>query len=195
MFAFALYDSVRKVLFCARDRYGEKPFLFGIGTNFFAFASEYKSLLQHPGLALDVDEWRLLRAAHNPSTGLDADRQTVFKSVQQLLPGEAMEVNVRALSFKTWRYWQIIPPSIRDCADEQGIFSEFRELLFDAVRIRLRSDVSVGSCLSGGLDSSAIVCIVRHLLGPDAAYDTFTGRFPGTIADEMELRGTGRGSN
>ncbi|NCD10529.1 MAG: asparagine synthetase B, partial [Negativicutes bacterium] len=82
MFAFALYDSVRGVLFCARDRYGEKPFLYSFGKDFFVFASEYKAVLQHPEIPLDYDEWRLLRAAHNASTGLDADRQTVFNAVQ-----------------------------------------------------------------------------------------------------------------
>lgn len=184
MFAFALYDDVRGTLFCARDRYGEKPFLFGLGKNFFAFASEYKALLQHPGLSLDIDEWRLLRAAHNASTGLDADRQTVFDDVQQLLPGEAMEMDVRSLQYRIWRYWQVEPGELRDVVDEQAVFDEFRELLIDSVRIRMRSDVPVGSCLSGGLDSSAIVCIARRLLGQDAEYHTFTGRFPGTAADE-----------
>ena len=184
MFAFALYDSVRGVLFCARDRYGEKPFLFGFGKEFFAFASEYKGLLQHPGLSLDIDEWRLLCAANNASTGLDADRQTVFNDVQQLLPGEAMEVDVHTLERRIWAYWCISPGELRENVDEQDVFSEFRELLTDSVRLRLRSDVPVGSCLSGGLDSSAIVCIVRKLLGQDAPYNTFTGRFPGTSADE-----------
>jgi len=186
MFAFALYDSVRGVLFCARDRYGEKPFLFGGDDNFFAFASEYKALLQHPGLPLDFDETRLLQAAHNASTGLDSDRQTVFHSVQQLLPGEAMEVDVHTLKRRIWRYWQIMSPGVLDTRPEQDVFTEFRELLTDSVRLRLRSDVAVGSCLSGGLDSSAIVCIVRGLLGDDAPYSTFTGRFPGTHADEWQ---------
>lgn len=184
MFAFALYDSVRGVLFCARDRYGEKPFLFSFGKDFLAFASEYKALLQHPGIPLDIDEWRLLRAAHNASTGLDADSQTVFNAVQQLLPGEAMEVNVHTLHRRIWYYWQVQPCGVRAVTNEQEVFDEFRELLIDSVRLRLRSDVPVGSCLSGGLDSSAIVCIVRHLLGPDAPYNTFTGHFPGTPADE-----------
>jgi asparagine synthase (glutamine-hydrolysing) len=186
MFAFALYDSTRGVLFCARDRYGEKPFLFGGDEKFFAFASEYKALLQHPGLSLDIDELRLLRAAYNPSTGLDADRQTVFNDVQQLLPGEAMEVDVHTLKRRIWRYWQITPPNAYDSRPEADVFAEFRELLTDSVRLRLRSDVPVGSCLSGGLDSSAIVCIVRNLLGADAPYNTFTGRFPGTHADEWQ---------
>lgn len=184
MFAFALYDSVRGILFCARDRYGEKPFLFSCGKDFFSFASEYKALLQHPDIPLDYDEWRLLRAAHNASTGLDADRQTVFNAVQQLLPGEAMEVNVHTLEHGIWRYWQIEPGPLRVVTDEREVFDEFRDLLTDSVRLRLRSDVPVGSCLSGGLDSSAIVCIVRQLLGDDAPYNTFTGRFPGTSADE-----------
>lgn len=184
MFAFALYDMTRGVLFCARDRYGEKPFLYSFGKDLFAFASEYKALLRHAGIPLDIDEWRLLRAAHNPSTGLDADRQTVFNAVQQLLPGEAMEVNAHTLKYRIWRYWQIQPGVLREQVDERDVFAEFRELLIDSVKLRLRSDVPVGSCLSGGLDSSAIVCIVRQLLGEDAPYNTFTGRFPGTSADE-----------
>jgi asparagine synthase (glutamine-hydrolysing) len=186
MFAFAIYDSVRGKLFCARDRYGEKPFLYSVGKEFFAFASEYKALLQHPDISLDFDEWRLVRAAHNQSTGLDADRQTVFNEIQQLLPGEAMEVNVETLEHRTWKYWQIKAGPLREGADEAEVFEEFRDLLVDAVRLRLRSDVPVGSCLSGGLDSSAIVCIVRKLLGDDAPYQTFTGSFPGTPADEWQ---------
>ncbi|MEJ5207447.1 MAG: asparagine synthase (glutamine-hydrolyzing) [Burkholderiaceae bacterium] len=184
MFAFVLYDRLRGVLFCARDRYGEKPFLFGVGRDFFAFASEYKALLQHPGLSLDYDELRLVRAAYRPSTGLDGDRQTVFNDVQQLLPGEAMEVDVRTLKRRIWQYWALQPGSGGVVLDEREVFTHFRELLVDAVRLRMRSDVPVGSCLSGGLDSSAIVCIARQLLGQDADYHTFTGRFPGTAADE-----------
>jgi len=184
MFAFALYDSVAGTVFCARDRYGEKPFLFGFWSDGFAFASEYKGLLQHPALSLEIDEGRLLRAAQNAGTGLDADRQTVFNDVHQLLPGEAMEVNVHTLEHRIWTYWHIAPADVGDRADEREVFAEFRDLLIDSVRLRLRSDVPVGSCLSGGLDSSAIVCIVRRLLGDGAPYNTFTGRFPGTASDE-----------
>lgn len=184
MFAFALYDRPRGVLFCARDRYGEKPFLFGGNASFFAFASEYKALLQHLGLSLDYDELRLVRAAYNQSTGLDSDRQTLFNDVQQLLPGEAMEVDVHTLQRRIWKYWTLQPGECTADMDEREAFAHFRELLVDAVRLRMRSDVPVGSCLSGGLDSSAIVCIARQLLGQDADYHTFTGRFPGTAADE-----------
>ncbi|MEO6247581.1 MAG: asparagine synthase (glutamine-hydrolyzing) [Sphingomicrobium sp.] len=183
MFAFALFDRRRNTLFCARDRFGEKPFLFARKPGFFAFASEYKALLQHPGLSLDYNPRRLVNAALNPGTGLDADRQTLFDDVEQLVPGEALELDLFTLDARIWAYWDVTVTA-RDSRSEQAIFDEFRELLIDSVRIRMRSDVTVGSCLSGGLDSSAIVCIARMLLGDDAEYHSFTGRFPGTAADE-----------
>ena len=183
MFAFAVYDRRRNILFCARDRFGEKPFLFARKRDFFAFASEYKALLQHPGLSLDYDQHRLIQAALSPGTGLDSDRQTLFNDVEQLLPGEALELDLATLETRLWSYWDVTPTE-REGLAEQAVFDEFRELLIDSVRIRMRSDVTVGSCLSGGLDSSAIVCIARQLLGKDADYHSFTGRFPGTAADE-----------
>jgi len=184
MFAFALYDMVERRLFCARDRYGEKPFLFAAQPGCFAFASEYKALLALPGVAPDYDEFRLLRGLHNPSTGLDADRQTVFRAIQQLLPSEAMTVDVETLQTRIWRYWEARPRADYAGLSETAAFALFGELLTDAVRIRLRSDVAVGSCLSGGLDSSAIVSLVRQRIHPGGGYHTFTGRFPGTAADE-----------
>lgn len=184
MFAFALYDAAGQRLFCARDRFGEKPFLFSFTKGSFVFASEYKAILLWPELRIDVDELRLVRAAYNQSTGLDADRETVFRGVEQLLPGEAMEVDVRTLERRIWRYWQVAPGALDESVDEKDIFGQFRELLTDSIRIRMRSDVTVGSCLSGGLDSSAIVCVASKLAGNEQPYHTFTGRFPGTWADE-----------
>ncbi len=184
MFAFAIFDQRSKKLFCARDRYGEKPFLYAAKPGFFAFASEFKALLRIPGIGPNHDEFRLLQAAVNPSVGLDTDRQTVFDDIQQLLPGEALEVDTATLAQRVWRYYTPSPDRSPNLGSEADIFLQFRELLTDAVRIRMRSDVEVGSCLSGGLDSSAIVCIARRSLGIEATYHTFTGRFPGTYADE-----------
>jgi asparagine synthase (glutamine-hydrolysing) len=186
MFAFAIYDTIGQRLFCARDRYGEKPFLFVSRPHFFAFASEYKALLRLKDVSLDFDELRLIRACYNQSTGLDADRQTVFREIQQLLPSEAMEVDVRMLQTRLWRYWDVTPKQEFASMSEKEAFDQFREILIDSVRLRMRSDVPVGSCLSGGLDSSAIVCIVRKLLHTDGDYHTFTGRFPNTATDEWE---------
>jgi asparagine synthase (glutamine-hydrolysing) len=186
MFAFAIWDHARAKLFCARDRYGEKPFLYVAKPGLFIFASEYKALLQYPDVRRDHDELRLLQSAYNPSTGLDGDRQTVFRDIRQLLPGEALEIGLPALEPRIWRYYAPTFGDERAGVPEARIFDEFRELLIDAVRIRMRSDVPVGSCLSGGLDSSAIVCIARQLLGEAATYHTFTGQFPGTYADETK---------
>lgn len=184
MFAFALYDSADQRLLCARDRYGEKPFLFAVQPDRFAFASEYKALLALPDIAPDFDEFRLLRGLHNASMGLDGDRQTVFNGIQQLLPAEAMWVDCRTLDTRIWRYWDLQPNAELATLSEADAIARFRELLTDAVRIRMRSDVAVGSCLSGGLDSSAIVSLIRKVIHPDGDYHTFTGRFPGTAADE-----------
>jgi len=186
MFAFALYDSVAGTLFCARDRFGEKPFLFSVQNDFFAFASEYKALLQLPQVSTAYDEFRLLRGLHNASMGLDSDRQTVFKDIQQLLPSEAMTVDVRTLEIRIWRYWDVKPSEEYARLSEQEAFARFRELLTDSIRLRMRSDVPLGSCLSGGLDSSAIVSVIRKEIHPAGEYHTFTGRFPGTPADEWE---------
>ncbi|MDB5679118.1 asparagine synthase (glutamine-hydrolyzing) [Sphingomonas bacterium] len=185
MFAFMLLDRAKRTVLGARDRYGEKPFLFVSRPDAFIFGSEYKALLSLPGVGHEYDELRLLRAACNPSTGLDADRQTVFGDVQQLLPGEAVAFDLDTLRPEFWRYYAPRANADRANASDADIFAEFRELLTDSVRIRLRSDVPVGSCLSGGLDSSAIVCIARGLIGDDAEYNTFTGHFPGTPADEF----------
>jgi asparagine synthase (glutamine-hydrolysing) len=184
MFALAIFDRQAKTLFCARDRYGEKPFLYVSKPGLFAFASEYKALLILPGVSAEYDEFRLLQAAREAGSGLDADEQTVFRDIFQLLPGEALRVDVVTLAQHRWRYYEPTPGIMRDSADEADIFAEFRELLTDAVRLRMRSDVKVGSCLSGGLDSSAIVCLVRQLVGDEVPYYTFTGQFPGTYADE-----------
>jgi len=184
MFAFALFDLAGHRLFCARDRFGEKPFLFSFTTDSFVFASEYKALLQWPEVSADLDELRLIRAAYNQSTGLDADSQTAFRGIEQLRAGEAMEVDTRTLDRRVWRYWRIQPEPLEDTIAEQEAFTQFRELLRDSIRIRMRSDVEVGSCLSGGLDSSAIVCVASTLRPQERPYHTFTGRFPGTWADE-----------
>lgn len=184
MFAFALYDRVEQQLFCARDRYGEKPLLFSVSPDRFAFASEYKALLTLPDIRRDHDELRLLRGLQNASMGLDGDRQTVFRDIQQLLPSEAMTVDARTLQTRIWRYWDVQQRPELAAMSESDAFEAFRDLLTDAVRIRMRSDVAVGSCLSGGLDSSAIVSLVRKVIHPEGDYHTFTGRFPGTTADE-----------
>jgi len=184
MFAFALYDAERELLVAARDRFGEKPFYFAEGPGWFAFASEYKALLALDGVSGEPDDLRLARFLHRPSHGLDDARETAFAGIRQLLPGELLTLDARTLRLRIERYWR---PRLDEDAAKLGIGDaarRFRELLTDSVRLRMRADVPQGSCLSGGLDSSSIVCLARALLGDEAPYRVFTGRFPGTDADE-----------
>ena len=187
MFAFAILDRRRNILFCARDRYGEKPFLFRHTDDFFAFASEYKALLPLMGGRPEIDETRLLRFLVSPRQGLDDGRQTVFPGIQQLLPGEMATLDLSSLSLSISRYWNIEAGSADASLSDDDAAEQFRGLLTDSVRLRLRSDVPVGSCLSGGLDSGSIVCLSRALIGDETDYHVFTGEFPGAATDESVL--------
>lgn len=184
MFAFALYDTRRRRLICARDRYGEKPFLYTARADCFAFSSEYKALLALDAVDAVTDPSRAMRFLAQGSEGLDDERQTAFASISQLLPGEYLTVDVDTLRVRIARYWTLTPDPDAARLDLSDATAQLRALLADSVDLRLRSDVPVGSCLSGGLDSGSIVCLARGLVGPDADYRAFSGRFPGTSADE-----------
>ncbi len=159
MFAFALWDAERRVLFCARDRMGEKPlYYFWDGTTF-AFASELKALLRV--MERPTPNQRVIHA-YLDGARLDFSQETFIEQAHQLEPAHYLLVKEGTLHHE--RYWDLPddPPGNR--SNSAGIVEEFRHLIEDAVRLRLRSDVPIGSCLSGGLDSSAIVCLVDRLL-------------------------------
>lgn len=185
MFGFALWDAGRRILFAARDRFGEKPFLFVRRPGLFAFASEYKALLALQGVGADLDLPRLARFLVSGAEGLDSERATLFSAIEQLLPGECLTLGLDDLSLSIRRYWEV-RPGPAPALSEAEAFARFGELLADSVSLRLRSDVPVGSCLSGGLDSSSIVCLARRALGAGVPYHVFVGRFPGTSVDEWD---------
>lgn len=184
MFAFALWDESKGQLFCARDRFGEKPFLYVQGDGFFAFASEYKALLTLDGVSAAVEDDRLGRFLATPADGLDRGEHTLFTAIRQLPPAHVMVIDGRSLERQSECYWTGQPAKPGRRLSLHDAAFAFHDLLADSVRLRLRSDVPVGSCLSGGLDSSAIVCLARRELGDSTPYHTFSGRFPGTSADE-----------
>ena len=185
MFAFAIYDKRNNTIFCARDRFGEKPFLFAQTTEMIAFASEYKALLPLQGVSAEQNDALHLRFLISPREGLDDERQTIFSGINQLLPGEMALINIEQLTMSVSRYWDVSPNANYVNLKDEDAIVQFRELLTDSIKIRLRSDVPVGSCLSGGLDSSSIVCLSKQLRGDDHPYHTFTGHFPGAAQDEL----------
>lgn len=190
MFAFGIWDESRQALFLARDRFGEKPLYYSERDGHVVFASELRSLMHAP-LDRRVDEAVALGHLGSETVNdLDGRRGTLVEGVRQLLSGEYLEVTVEAATGRASvtpprTYWRPTDglhdhETVRSLDDAAG---QLRELLTDSVRLRLRSDVPVGTCLSGGLDSSSIVAIVRKL-DPDRQIHTFTGRFHGDSVDE-----------
>lgn len=167
MFAFVIFDRRTRRCFVARDRFGVKPlYVWRTSTGGVALASEIKQFTVHPG-------WRARlngqRAYDFLNWGLsDHTRETMFADVYQLRGGEFISTPLDALVSAEPKSWYRLPaPSFS--GDFVAAGARFRELLDDSVRLRLRADVPVGSCLSGGLDSSSIVCTMRAQLGERAA--------------------------
>jgi asparagine synthase (glutamine-hydrolysing) len=183
MFAFALHDARAGTVYCARDRFGEKPFIFAARPDFFAFASEYKALFTLNEVAVDPDYAAVGSFLADPGLSLDAGARSAFRGIDQLGPGECLTLDCRDLTVKRRRYWEPAA-TIGAVPGFDDAVAEFRRLLIDSVRLRMRSDVPLGSCLSGGLDSGSIYGAVRELVGDDRPYNVFTGRFPGSDADE-----------
>lgn len=184
MFAFCLYDSRCRRMICARDRFGEKPLLFAVTPDYVAFASEYKALLALDGVDGQINEQRLLSFLDQPRQGLDEGVETVFAGIRQVRGGEVLSLDVDSLAVSVRRYWTLTPSRDGEGLNSADAAVRFRELLTDSIRLRMRSDVPLGSCLSGGLDSSSIVCLSRALIGPERPYHVFVGRFPGSPVDE-----------
>jgi asparagine synthase (glutamine-hydrolysing) len=163
MFAFVVVDRNSRVVFAARDRFGVKPlYIWQSPEGLIAMASEIKQFSVLPGWlprvngerAYDFLNWGLI----------DHTEETLFQGVRQLKGGEWFERSIDDLSndCSIRRWYQLTPRAFS--GDRNAAVDEFRALFTDAVRLRLRADVPVGSCLSGGLDSSSIVCVANQLL-------------------------------
>lgn len=165
MWSFAIYDRQKQSLFCSRDRFGIKPFLYLKTDKNLIFASEVKALRIMPEFDDTLNRAQLIR--YLQFGWLFNGSETLFENVFALPAGH----NLRVVSgtFHAYRYWNY--PEGRK---ETGVDAEaFRKLFFDSVRLQLRSDVPVGACLSGGLDSSSIVSAMRKI-EPDTKIKTFT---------------------
>lgn len=162
MWAFAIWDSGKKELFCSRDRFGVKPFYYYCDRKIFVFASEIKSLLSLgiPRLANDDMIYDFLKYGI-----LDHTNSTFFRGVEKLPAASSLRIGFNnGPSIK--KYWDFsVSDEIRSKKKEtEKHCAEFRDLFMDSVKLRLRSDVATGSCLSGGLDSSSIVCVANNFL-------------------------------
>jgi len=162
MFAFAIWDAKRQVLFIARDRAGKKPLYYSVTRGgSLIFGSELKVLLQHPDVEREIDP-KALDAYF--TLGYIPDPYSIFKNVKKLPPGHYLTFSEGRLDVK--QYWDFnFNPS--ESLREEDYLEELRFLLDESVRLRLISDVPLGAFLSGGIDSSTIVGLMaRHSAQP-----------------------------
>jgi asparagine synthase (glutamine-hydrolysing) len=180
MFSFVVWDAHSKQLFAARDRFGEKPLFYAsLPSGGIAIGSEMKALFAHDDL----------EARQNPevvTTYVDGGyyedgEDTMFAGVKRLSPAHALLIDQQGTITRKWRYWTPDYTSPQIGYNEREAVDRFRELFARSVQMRLRSDVPVGTSLSGGLDSSLIVCTLSGLRAttPVLSQKTFSGRFDG----------------
>jgi asparagine synthase (glutamine-hydrolysing) len=169
MFAFAIWDEENNKLFCARDRFGIKPFYYAKNSNGFFFASEIKALL--PFVKEIATDYNGLKDYLAFQFTLGA--KTLFKGVEQLLPAHTLTIEKGAVH--TRKYWEV--QYHLDWFHTKHYFQEeVRNLLLDSIRVHLRSDVPVGSYLSGGLDSSIVASMARKIQR-EGNFHGFHGKF------------------
>jgi asparagine synthase (glutamine-hydrolysing) len=183
MWSFALWDRKRQRLFCSRDRFGVKPFYYAVQGSCFFFSSEIKQILlasalpriANPQAVYRFLEWGLM----------DYSADTFFEGIFQLPPAHFLTLDLsEPIAPSIRRYWELDVDPEREISVDAAI-EEFGARFADAVRLRLRSDVPVGVCLSGGLDSSAILSQAT-ILAPQTQLQTFSACFEDKAFDERE---------
>lgn len=187
MWAFAIWDTFTKTLFLSRDRFGVKPLFFFLDQNTFAFASEMKGLFPVlPQIRVNMKTLQLFKQfAHS----YEGTMECLVEGIRRF-PAGCYGI-LRNERFEITSWWNTLDhlPAVAETYEEQ--VEQFREIFLDACRIRMRSDVPVGGCLSGGLDSSAVTCGLRfvadHSPGERQSQDwqnAFVMTFPGSPIDE-----------
>jgi asparagine synthase (glutamine-hydrolysing) len=192
MFAFAIWDGARGRLFCARDRLGIKPFYYATPQDHFVFASEIKGLLPFPGVDAAADDEAVLGFLIHGNC--DYRERTIFRSVTALPAAHALTLDLATRRIDRWCYWEPSPGQGWDGLKDDERVEQLRELLLGTIRSHLISDVRAGSCLSGGLDSSAVVALIGKIWReqPDAAtavgdeFKTFTSCYEYPELDERQ---------
>lgn len=184
MFSFAIWDAKEKELFAARDRFGEKPFFYYVDEKLFLFASEMKALW-----AAGVDRIPNQKMLFNFITIGYTDNpnqpgETFFENIHKLPPATCLKYSLPKNELTLEKYWDIDPEKQDKHISETDALEKFNHLLTTSVKRRLRSDVAIGTSLSGGLDSSSIVAIASSFT--NSPLTAFTASFPGFEKDELQ---------
>jgi asparagine synthase (glutamine-hydrolysing) len=191
MWALAIFDTHSKDLFLARDRFGIKPLLYANSPERFVFASEQRALVQSGLFSTSVD-LDVARRLLLDTFGVEGSERTLCNEVRRLQGGHLMWLRQGQLEIRRW--WRTVDhlPEVPNTEAER--VERFHELFQDAVALRMRSDVPIGTCLSGGFDSSAVICTMsaheKAGMGPrdSAAWrHAFVATFPGASNDERPM--------
>ncbi len=181
MFAFAIWDETQRSVFAARDRFGEKPFFYTINDKEFCFASEKKALWAS-GTDRRINQPLLLNYLVLGRTETAADNTiTFYQDIFSLPPAHFLRVKFSESTFDMKRYWDCNKEAQPEISDASAI-EQFQDKLTISIKRRMRMDVRLGSCLSGGLDSSTLVRLL--LENASEKIPSFSVVFPGFDHDE-----------
>lgn len=185
MFAFAIWDEKDKELFAARDRFGEKPFYYYYDQNRFLFASEMKALwaagiLKQPNQKM-LFNYITIGYTDNP----ERPEETFYDNLYRLPPASFIKFSFIYFSFSVVKYWEIDPEHQDKKITDDAAVEQFSNLFDTSVKRRLRSDVAIGSSLSGGLDSSSIIATASPFTTNGSPLTAFTASFAGFDKDEL----------
>ena len=188
MFAFVILDYNKQKLYAVRDRFGVKPLYYFKGESAVYLTSEIKQIRTSPDYKFELNE--PIARKFLATGSVDHSNDTFYKNIQSLPCGHylTMDLSKDTNEFTITKWYTLVPKKWTGTFEEAVI--EFRNILTDAVSLRLRSDVTVGSCLSGGLDSSSIVCIAANLLkakGDFAGQETVTACYDAERYDEWKF--------
>jgi asparagine synthase (glutamine-hydrolysing) len=178
MFAFAIYDTIKQTIFCARDRLGVKPFYYYWENGEFEICSQLRPLINSRSNLSEEAVSIFLDCGYIPSP------YSVIKNVFKLPPGNYLQIDLKSKTKNVNQYWNLKPVEQQNISYEEAK-NQLHDLLKDAVQIRLQSDVPLGSFLSGGIDSAVVSGIASRLSAN--TINTYTIAFEDPAYDESEV--------
>jgi asparagine synthase (glutamine-hydrolysing) len=192
MWAFAIWDRQERNLFLSRDRFGVKPLIYYFDNKRFAFASEMKAFLTLDWFQLEFNPSMVTAALSNERL-VEGSEDCLLQGLRHLLGGHCLTLKPGE-SPKIRRWWRTLDHLEKAPERYEDQVLRFQELFLDACRIRMRSDVPIGTALSGGLDSSSVLCGMRYIRNTNNASDrlandwqkAFVVTYPGSKIDERK---------
>ena len=158
MWAFAIFDSKKRKLFLSRDRFGVKPLFYLYNGNTFIFASELKAFMAlNNKIQPKIDKSIIAMMTNN-----DSCKKTILQNVYNLNAGHCLSISTDGVIHK-YKWWSTLEHLVKTPKDFDSQVEQYKELFFDACRVRMRSDVQIGTALSGGIDSSSVLCTISNI--------------------------------